>query len=190
MNSIMQWRSLPRRCLLATLCLALGLGVAWAGWQHWRAADARLAQQTAQVTQARTALAALEQRQQQRERDAPLWRELRQRGWLAPENRLQALDILSRLPRQPGVQRASAQLGPRQALAWPWLASAPLARSTLHVRMRLAHPRHLSDVLAPLAELPGLMLPTACQWRQLDSEDDSVDGECELAWVTELPQAR
>ena len=40
-------------------------------------------------------------------------------------------------------------------------------------------------MLAPLASLPGLMLPTACQWRRQAADDDTVDGECQLAWISQ-----
>ncbi len=176
---------LPWRCLLVALSLALGLGIVWAGWRHWRVADARLSQQRTLAAHAQAQQAALQQRQQQHKHDAPLWHTLRQRGWLAPENRLAALDILAQLPRQPGVQHARAQLGPRQRLSWPWPPDTPLAHSLLHIQLRLSHPRHLADMLAPLASLPGLMLPTACQWRRQATDDDTVDGECQLAWISQ-----
>ncbi len=119
---------LPWRCLLVALSLALGLGIVWAGWRHWRVADARLSQQRTLAAHAQAQQAALQQRQQQHEHDTPLWHTLRQRGWLAPENRLAALDILAQLPRQPGVQHARAQLGPRQRLPAETQSSPPLSR--------------------------------------------------------------
>lgn len=181
---------LPWRCLLVALSLSLGLGVAWAGWHHWRVADASLAAQYRLLSEARTQLAALQQRQQQSLRDAPLWHTAHQRGWLTAENRLAALDVLARLPHQPGVLHVRTQLGPRQPLSWPWPSAAPLLHSTLQIRMRLSHPHHLPAMLAPLVELPGLMLPTACQWQRQDATDAAVEGECLLAWVSVPAPAR
>lgn len=181
-----RWRHwLPWRCLLLAAAIALGLCVAWSGWRHWLLAEQHHAQVGEQLARQRQALAALTQRQGQLAHEQPLWRALRQRGWLATENRLRALEALQALRQRPGVRRISARLGPRRPLDWPWPPPSPLQHSALTVHWRLTQIAQLPGVLAPLADLPGLMLPSACQWRRWSTEDASVEGECGLMWVTE-----
>ena len=93
-----RWRHwLPWRCLLLAAAITLGLCVAWSGWRHWLLAEQHHAQVGEQLARQRQALAALTQRQGQLAHEQPLWRALRQRGWLATENRLRALEALQAL---------------------------------------------------------------------------------------------
>ncbi len=179
-------RWLPLRCLLVALAGLLSLSVWWSGWDALHSARRHHQQALARLQHAEQLQTHWQHRQALAARYTPIWQQLRQQGRLAEENRLLALETLSALRQHPGVDSLSYQLGPRQPLAWPWPdpSAASLRHSPLLLNFRLSAPTALPELLSGLASLPGLLLPTDCQWQSSSDKDLSVHGECRLVWVS------
>lgn len=170
----------PLRLPLASLILALVLGVLSYGVtrqlrheaavertraeQEWRAASADLASMPARIELVKGA--------------AALHADLRRRGFLGPERRLEWLSALARVQAGMGLDSLTWRLGPRA----PDPRQPGLGSSSLEIRAAPLDTAGLGTFLTRLAaESPGLFTARRCT---LIGAHGGGQAECVLDWWT------
>lgn len=188
----LHWSVLRASLLLLTAVSMMALALVYYTYQSSTASTAQLARENASLSSIRQKTAQSDQEKQIIERYREAYENLRRRGVIGPEQRVNWLDALRAANHAAHTLGVDYQLN--QQAASPIKVDAAgykLQQTTMKISIKLLHEEDLQNFLQALeAQHAGLYLLQSCSLSRSANSAFSVrfepklNAECELAWLS------